>query len=269
MDDDKLHGYAPIEGLDIYYEIEGAGAPLVYLPPHLGVAGVNALRALTRVRSVITVDLQGHGRTADLPERPMSLQQNARDVISLLQHLGIAKADFVGESYGGATALLIALARPDLVGRVATYGATFGPPGDAHNRDMLRFDETPTPDSQCFAFQRENYQRVAPEPMYWPRFWHKGAAIRWDGFSSDELASLAAPILIVLGDHDFVRLEHAVEAFRRIPSAELAVIPDAGHFALSSDPDRVLPVIEHFLTKPGTRPPIATAALGYRPGATR
>jgi pimeloyl-ACP methyl ester carboxylesterase len=265
----KNHGYAPVNGLEMYYEIEGIGDPLVLIRRHLAVADVDAFSALTRTHKVITFDLQGHGRTADIPARPMSLQQNAKDVIGLLQHLEIPNANFLGESYGGATAILIALHRPDLVRRVATYGATFGPAEDAHNLDMLRFDAPPTPDSKCFQLQRDHYKKVAPDPDYWPTFWKKGGGIEWNGFSDDDLASLKAPLLIALGDHDFVRVEHAVAASRRIPHAELAVIPDAGHFALDSEQSRVLPIVEHFLTKPAVRPPIASAGLGYRPGDTR
>ena len=88
-------------------------------------------------------------------------------------------------------------------------------------------------------------------------------------FSNDELASIQAPVLVALGDHDFVRLEHAVESFRRIPNAELAVIPGAGHFAVHSEPERVIPVVEHFLDKPDARIPVATAQMGYHPGETR
>ncbi|PWB67452.1 MAG: hypothetical protein C3F14_02140 [Deltaproteobacteria bacterium] len=84
-----------------------------------------------------------------------------------------------------------------------------------------------------------------------------------------ELNSARAPVLIVLGDHDFVRLEHAVETFKRIPNAELAVIPDAGHYVLFSEQERVVPIIKHFLEKPGRKIPIATAGTGYQPGETR
>lgn len=266
---EAIRGHAPVNGLNIYFQIEGEGEPVVFIRRHLAVTGASAMAALAPRRRVITFDLQGHGRTADVADRPMSLEQNARDVIGLLRHLGVPKADFVGESYGGATAILVALRQPELVRRVATYGATFGPPEEAHDERMLRFDEPPSPESRSFQFPRENYRKVAPDPGYWPTFFEKAGRIQWNGFSDAELASLAVPVLIALGDHDFVRAEHGVRAFRRIPGAELAIIPDAGHFALDSEPERVLPVIEHFLTKAAVRPPIATAGLGYRPGESR
>jgi pimeloyl-ACP methyl ester carboxylesterase len=186
-----------------------------------------------------------------------------------LKHLGVAKADFLGESYGGVTAIMIAVRYPELVGRVATYGATFGPPRVAHNPQMVRFDRPPTAESREFAFQRASYKRVAPDPDYWPRIWEKVASFVWEGFSNEELASITAPVLIALGDRDFVCLEHAVDTLRLIPNAELAVIPDAGHFVLTSEQERVIPIIKHFLVKPEKRIPVATAGMGYHPGETR
>jgi pimeloyl-ACP methyl ester carboxylesterase len=83
------------------------------------------------------------------------------------------------------------------------------------------------------------------------------------------LASIKAPVLIIQGDHDFVRLEHSVETVKLIPHAELAVIPNASHFALSSEQERVIPIIRHFLEKPEKQIPLATANVGYHPGETR
>lgn len=265
----KTEGYAPINGLRMYYEIDGAGKPLVYIPPALSCAGLNTFPALVQRHSVLTVDLQGHGRTADIPDRPLSIDQYALDVVALLQHLGITKANLFGESYGGAVALTIAVRHPEMVDRVALYGATFGPPQVAHNPEMLRFDEPPTGDAPAFDFQRNGYRDVAPDPGYWPSLWNKVAAVQWNGFSNEELASIKAPVLIVLGDRDFVRVEHAVETMRRIRNAELAVVPDAGHFALFSEQERVIPIVQHFLEKPDQRVPVATAGMGYRPGKTR
>jgi pimeloyl-ACP methyl ester carboxylesterase len=261
--------YAPINGLKMYYEIEGTGDPLLYIPPAFSFAGVNSFPTLSKNHSVITVDLQGHGRTADIPERPITFAQHAKDVVGLLKYLGISKTDFFGESFGGVIATMIALHYPELAGRVATYGATFGAPHIAVRPEILRPKVAPTPDSSGIQFQRENFKKVAPDPDYWPKIWGKVCSNQWGGFSNEELASIKAPVLIALGDHDFVRLEHAVETFRLIPNAELAVIPDAGHFALFWEQKRVIPVVEHFLEKPEKKIPFATTETGYQPGETR
>jgi pimeloyl-ACP methyl ester carboxylesterase len=262
-------GYAPVNGLKMYYEIEGTGDPLVCIPPAYGYAGVNSYPALVQSHSVITMDLQGHGRTADIPERPLSIEQYAKDVAGLLKYLGIPKADFFGESYGGNAAVMIAVRYPEIVGRVVTYAATFGPPQIALNPKTTHFDHPPTADSRSIQFQRENYKKVAADPNYWPKIFDKLAHIQWEGFSKEELASIKAPFLIVLGDYDFVRLEHAVETVKLIPNAELAVIPSASHFALFSEQQRVIPIVKHFLEKPEKSIPLTTAETGYHPGETR
>ena len=265
----KIHGYAPVNGLKMYYEIEGTGDPLVFIPPAFGFAGLQSFPELAKSHSIITIDLQGNGRTADIPERPISVEQYAEDVVGLLKYLGISKADFFGESYGADAAAMIAVRYPELVGRVATYAATFGPPQTALNPETTHFDQPPTAESRYIQFHREGYKRVAPDPAYWPRVYDKVGAIKWQGFSKEELASMRVPILIIVGDHDFVRLEHAVESVQLIPNAELAVIPDASHFVLFSEPDRVIPVVKHFLEQPEKRIPLATARTGYHPGETR
>lgn len=264
-----IRGYAPVDGLKMYYEIEGTGEPLVLVPPAFGFAGLQSFPALTKNHSVITVDLQGNGRTADIPDRPISIEEYAKDVVGLLKYLGIQKADFFGESYGGDTVAVIAVRYPELVRRAVTYSATFGPPQDALDPMTTHFDRAPTADSDYIEFQRENYKRVAPDPGCWPKIFDKIGNIQWEGFSKQELAAIKVPFLILVGDRDFVRVEHSVASFRQIPNAELAVIPDAGHFALYSEPGRVIPIIEHFLEKPPNEIPVATARTGYHPGETR
>ena len=134
---------------------------------------------------------------------------------------------------------------------------------------MTHYERPPTAETRDIRYQRESYKKVAPDPSYWPRIYEKVGSIAWSGFSNDELASIRAPMLLIQGDHDFVRLEHSVETVRRIPRAELAVIPSASHFALSSEPDRVIPIVKHFLEKPDEELPLASAELGYHPGETR
>jgi pimeloyl-ACP methyl ester carboxylesterase len=226
------------------------------------------LRGRSSSRQVITPDLQGHGRTADI-DRPLSFEQHAEDVVGLLKHLQIQKADFLGESFGGLIATLIAVRHPELVGRVATYGSIFGTFQEAYKPDMLATNLSLTPDARGMQFQRENYTKVAPDPSYWPTIWSKVNSIQWGGFSPEELTSLKAPVLIAVGDHDFVRLDHAVATFQRIANAELAVIPDAGHLVLNADQRKVVPAIKAFLDAPATEIPFATTQSGYHPGETR
>jgi pimeloyl-ACP methyl ester carboxylesterase len=265
----ETRGYAPVNSLKMYYEIEGAGDPLVFIPPAFGFAGMKSFPALAQSHSVITVDLQGNGRTADIPERPISIEQYAEDVVGLLKYLGISKADFLGESYGGDTAAVIVVRYPELVGRVVTYSATFAPPPNILDPETTHYDHPPTADSRDVQFQRESYKKVAPDPDYWPKIYEKVGSIQWKGFSKEELASVRVPFLVLQGDHDFVRLEHSVETVKLIPHAELAVIPSASHFALSSEQERVIPIIKHFLEKPEKQLPLATANVGYHPGETR
>jgi pimeloyl-ACP methyl ester carboxylesterase len=148
-------------------------------------------------------------------------------VVGLQKYLGISKADFVGESYGGNAAAMIAIRYPELVRRVVTYSATFAPPPNTLDPETTHYDHPPTAESRNIQFQRESYKKVAPDPNYWPKIYDKVGSIQWEGFSKEELASIKAPILIVQGDHDFVRLEHSVETVKLIPHAELAVIPNA------------------------------------------
>lgn len=263
------HGYAPVNGLEMYYEVEGTGDPLVFIPPAFGFAGQKSFPALKGRHTIITVDLQGNGRTRDLPDRPISIENYAADVVALLKRLEISKADFLGESYGGNTAAWIAVHHPELVRRVVTYSATFSPPPGTLEPTTTRYERPPTAETSDVEFQRESYRKVAPDPSHWPSIYAKIGGIQWHGFSKEELASIRAPMLIIQGDHDFVRLEHSVEIFKLIPNAELAVIPSASHFALSSEQDRVIPIIQHFLEKADEQLPLATASVGYRPDETR
>jgi pimeloyl-ACP methyl ester carboxylesterase len=123
------HGYAPVNGLEMYYEIHGPaeGTPLVLL--HGGGSTIETsfgalLPALARTRRVIAVEQQGHGHTADV-ERPFSFEQSADDTAALLHHLGVARADFFGYSNGGSIALKIAMRHPKLVRRIVAQSAMY------------------------------------------------------------------------------------------------------------------------------------------------
>src|SRR5262249_26327352 len=156
-------GYAPVNGLKMYYEITGVGKPAVYIHPIVSHCGL--IPGLTKNRQWIAMDLQGHGRTADI-DRPMTCEQHADDIAALLKYLEIQEADFFGDSFGGTIAVMMAVRHPQLVRRVVSHGGSLAPyPGTAADR--------PSPDSAAVRWQREEYKKVAPDPKQWPRFFDK------------------------------------------------------------------------------------------------
>jgi pimeloyl-ACP methyl ester carboxylesterase len=256
----KKTGYAPVNGLQIYYEVTGVGKPAVYIHPVVGHCGLVA--GLTANRQWIAMDLQGHGRTADM-DRPMTCEQHADDIATLLKHLKIEQADFFGDSFGGTIAVMMAVRHPQLVRRVVSHGGSLERyPGTAADR--------PRDDSDVVKWQREEYQRVAPDPKQWPTLFDKAtkSLFAWKGFSLDQLKTIKVPVLIVCGDHDLIPVERCAEWSRMIPNAQLAVIPDASHFVLFSEPEKLLPTVAAFLDAPAPKVPIGTYN-GYYPGVTR
>ena len=258
---EKKIGYAPVNGLKMYYEITGEGKPAVYIHPVVSHCGL--VSQLTKNRQWIAMDLQGHGRTADI-DRPMTCEQHADDIAALLKHLKIEEADFFGDSFGGAIAVMMAVRHPKLVRRVVSYGGSIAP----FPRDTAA---VLTPDSDAFKWKREEYQKVAPDSKKWPTLLTKvlRCGIEWSGFSPNELKAIKAPVLIACGDHDLIPVERYAEWSRMIPNAQLAIIPDASHFVLFSEPERLLPTIAAFLDAPTQKVPLGTGKTGYYPGATR
>ncbi len=114
------NGYAPVNGLHMYYEIHGTGKPLVLIHGGFGESGMfgDVLTQLAQGRQVIPVDLQAHGRTADI-DRPLRYELMADDIGGLIQHLGFEKADVMGYSLGGGVALQTAIRHPGLVRKLA------------------------------------------------------------------------------------------------------------------------------------------------------
>jgi pimeloyl-ACP methyl ester carboxylesterase len=264
----KKVGYAPVNGLKMHYEITGEGDPLIYIPAAFAFSGMTEFPELTKRWRVVQVDVQGHGRTADR-DTALSFDQHVSDILGLMDHLEIARADFLGWSYGGLVATLIALRYPERVRRVVTYGALYGPPQDAIRPEMFGPPVEQKPDGDAHRFARDHFMRVAPDPGRWPVFWKKLMDLMPVSLTSDELASIKSRILVSVGDNDFISLEHAIYAFRHLKNAELAVIPDATHFLLYDKPHKLEPLISEFLTAPEERLPFGTIATGFQPGKTR
>ena len=249
-------GYAPVNGLRMYYEVHGQGGtgrPLVLLPGGLQTIELSfgaVLGGLAAGRQVIATELQGHGRTADI-ERGLEPGLLAGDVAALLDHLGVGQADVLGFSVGGTVAVQLALDHPDLVGRLVPVSVSFA--SDGYHQEIsdpaLHATSTRMPTEEDFRQMREAYARVAPDPGHFDVFWAKvgQAANSLKGWTPGELGSITAPTLLVLGDHDFVRLEHAVQVHGLIPGAQLAVLPGATHVGVLHRADLVVPLVNGFL----------------------
>lgn len=257
----KQAGYAPVNGLRMYYEISGDGPPAVFIHPIVSHCGL--MPAMGENRRWIAMDLQGHGRTPDI-DRPMTCEQHADDIAALLRHLGVSRADFFGDSFGGAIAMTVAVRHPEIVKRVGVYGSPLTPlPKD--------IGATFGPESDLVKWEREEYRKVSSTPDHWPLLFEKAlrSGIDWKGLTLDQLKGIQSPVLIACGDHDLIPVERCLELSRQIPNSQLAVIPDASHFVLFSEPERLRPIVSHFFDASASRPPLSTFRTGYYPDRTR
>jgi pimeloyl-ACP methyl ester carboxylesterase len=254
MEMEKIAGqYADVNGLKMYYEIHGSGRPLVLL--HGGVGAIEmfgeVLPMLANGRQVIAVDLQAHGRTADI-DRPLSLELMADDIAALIKQLGFESADVMGYSMGGGVAVQTAIRHPDVVRKLVLISIPYKRDGwypeiQAGMGQMGA--EAAEPMKQTPMYQL--YASIAPRPEDWPVFLTKlGEMLRRDYDWSKGVAAIKAPTLIVVGDADAVRTSHAVEFFELLgggkadggwdgsgmSNARLAILPATTHYTIFSSP---------------------------------
>ena len=260
-------GYAPVDDLSMYYEIHGQGPPLVLLHgAYMTVDSMGPILAgLAESRRVIAVEQQGHGRTADV-DRPITYERMADDTAALMRHLELDNADIVGYSMGGGIALQLAIRHPGLVRKLVLASAGFA--SDAMPPEALEMFPSITPEMFAGSPIEEEYLRLAPNPGDFPKLVEKLKTLDTTEFAwpQDDIRAIAAPTLIILGDSDGVRLEHAVELFRLrgggvmgdlhgLPDSQLAVLPGTSHFippgsGLLDRADWLLAMIPPFLDAP-------------------
>lgn len=244
--------YAEVNGLKIYYEIQGSGQPLVLLHGAFGFneGWATVLPKLAKTHQIIAIESEGHGHTRDL-DRPLTYEQMTEDIAALLKQLKIQDADFFGYSMGGITALGVAIRHPELVRKLAMLGSCAGPPKDTFEPESYKQYQSLSAD---FAppLLKEPYDRMAPDPTRWPMLVTKIKNMGRDfkGYSAAELKTIKAQTLIMMGDHDGIRPEHAVEMYRLIPNAQLALFPGGDHFVLFTNPEKVLSTLVPFLDAP-------------------
>jgi pimeloyl-ACP methyl ester carboxylesterase len=259
---DSTSGYASVNGLKMYYEIHGAGSPLVLI--HGGGSTIQTtfgrvLPSLAKTHKVIAVEMQAHGHTADI-DRPLSFEQDADDVATLLKQLNTNKADIFGFSNGASTTLQLAIRHPELINKIIVASTFYNKKGaQSWFWDMMAnptFEGMPQPLKD--AFLKINADTNALHRMY------ERDVARMQSFpdiSEELMKKIKAPAFIIIGDADVVRPEHAVEMYRLLPHSGLAIIP-GGHGdyigEITTRQDTILisatvSMIEKFLSEPDTK----------------
>jgi pimeloyl-ACP methyl ester carboxylesterase len=258
--------YAPVNGLEMYYEIHGSGDPLVLLhgAAHAIEMFGEILPLLAEGRRVVAVDLQAHGRTADI-DRPLSYEAMADDVAALIAHLGLERANVMGFSLGGGVALQTAIRHPEVVRKLVVVSTPFERDGwypeiRAATKQMgpeaaESMKETPV---------YELYASIAPRPEDWPMLVTKlGRLLAQDYDWAEGVAAIEVQTMIVFGDADAVSPAHAVRFFELLgggkqaagwngsamPDARLAILPATTHFDIFSSP-ALASVVAPFLDAP-------------------
>ena len=255
-------GYAPVNGLKMYYEIRGQGEPVVLVHGAFMAISNNFhwaewIGELSKTRKVIAIEMQGHGRTADTG-RDFTYDNLADDVAALLDYLKIPSADILGYSLGGGVALNCAIRHPDKVRKVVSISAVFRQNG--WTKEGL--DAFPNLTAEVFKGTpiEADYKRLSPTPNEFPNFVKRVLSVdlKPHDFGADKLKATKSPMFFIHGDADGVRLDYIAEAFRlkggevhgdmRPRSASrLAILPDTTHVTLMNRRQTIVPMVNDFL----------------------
>ena len=246
--------YEEIDGVPIWYDERGdpGGPPLVAL--HGGIITFegsfgDVLAWLQVGRRVIGVELQGHGHTPDTG-RPMSIDRFADDVAELLDRLGIERADLWGFSLGALTATGVAVRHPEKVRRLVLAAVNIRPDGYHPEITAPEQNDPRLPTEEEFARWQADYEAVAPDPANLFPFLERLQPVVHDfaGWTADQIRGVTAPTFLVIGDRDFVRLDHAAEMLDLFPDCRLAVLPDTRHTEVMDRSDALRALVGPFLT---------------------
>jgi pimeloyl-ACP methyl ester carboxylesterase len=255
-------GYADVNGLHMYYEILGEGRPTIVL--HGAYMSAESMRPLTeklaRSRQVIVMDLQGHGRTADV-DRPITYEGMADDIAALMDAIGVSQADVFGYSMGGSAAYQLAIRHPEKVRRMAAASGTYKTEG--MYPELVSMIGTLTAESFAGSPMEAEYKKLAPKPENFPILVEKLKVLDTtpQDWPAEAIRGIKAPTLVISGDADVIRPEHSVELYRlrgggpsqdfmSAPDVQLAILPGTTHLGvLMEKADLVAAFVTAFFDK--------------------
>lgn len=251
--------YVRVNDVNMYYEVHGEGRPLVMLHgAYMTALGFKKLiPELSKTRKVITMDLQSHGRTADI-DRPITYENLAEDVAALIRHLKLDSVDVFGYSMGGGVALQLAIRHPQLVRKMVVASASYNM--DGAYKEMWDFIPTMTLEVFDGSPWKKEYDSLAPNPEDFVKLFAKLKTLDMTPYDwgAETIRSIKAPMFIIVGDADVVKPEHAVEMLRLtgggvigdmagIPNSRLAIFPGTSHVGVIERTDWILSMVPEFL----------------------
>jgi len=253
-------GYAPVNGSKVYYEMYGAGDPIVLL--HGAYMTINSnwselIPVLSKTRKVIALELDGHGHTP-LSQRPYRYQTLAADVADVLKHLRIDSADILGFSYGGTVAFQFAIQQPAMTKKLIIISSTYKSEGWLDIMYTMlagvkpeAFDNTPV---------KSEYIKVAPDTSNWHKFVATMLKFSAEKFNlgDDKIKNIKVPVLLIMGDNDGTDKKVLAETYSLlggnvfgdvvgIPKSQLAILPAKGHGTLMMDTQVIAAIVGSFL----------------------
>jgi len=249
----------PVNGMQMYYEVSGAGDPIVVLHgAYMNIPTMGAIiPMLAKTHKVYAVELQGHGRTTDI-DRPITYQNLADDVAAFMDAVGLSKADVFGYSMGASAGLQLVIRHPEKVNKLIMASGAY----DERGRQPEFTAMIPGMTVEMFVgmpFAAE-YRKLAPDPNGFRELVRKVIQLQKEPMAWEaDVKEVKAPVLVIAGDADGYTLEHMLSLFRLLggdamgdmgeplPASRLAVLPATSHTAVMTQPDLLHALIEPFL----------------------
>ena len=253
-------GYAPVNGIKVYYEVYGEGRPLVLLHGAFMTIDLNwgqLIPELSKTRKVIAIELQGHGHTP-YSERKLSHATLASDVEGVMDYLKIDSADVAGYSFGGAVAYQFAIQSPKRLRKLVIISSTYNSSGWLPS--VNNAFKALKPEFFANTPMHTAYDAVAPDKTKWTKFMEQMiafAAVPFD-FGDSNISKISAPVLIISGDNDGLDKMELIKTYKLLgggvaadmgpmPASQLAIVPGQGHVSLMMQTLTILTYLNNFL----------------------
>lgn len=253
-------GYAPANGIEVYYEVYGEGKPVILIHGAYYTIGLNwgqLIPELAKTRKVIAIELQGHGHTP-FSDRKLSRATLASDVEKVMDYLKIDSADIVGYSFGGQVAYQFAIQSPKRLKKLVIISSVYKSEGWVP--EVTGIFKIMKPEFLANSPLQAAYDAVAPDKTKWNKFLEQMMALAGEPFNlgDDNIAKITAPVLIISGDNDGMDKIELAKTYKLLgggvaadlqamPKSHIAIIPNQSHVSLMNQTKEIFSYLDSFL----------------------